>query len=531
MKTRLVSLLLGLATFASAHFVFVVPQPGGKAAQVFISETLKPSDEVDAGMVSGAKLSLREPNGHETALALSKGNQALVINLIGTGTRLIHGMVDLGFTQQGAAKPYILVYYPKTILGDAFDSRTVTGASAPIEIVPVAGSTLVRLKVLAHGKPLDKSEVTVLLPDGNQKKLTTDANGLTEELTQTGRYGAWARYWEAVGGERDGKPYAETRNYATLVFDLPAQASESTGPGSPAPAHFATLPEAASSFGAVVSGGWLYVYGGHIAVTHTYSTNAVSGQFNRLNLSSGRWEKLPGGKALQGMNLAADDGKIYLIGGMAPRNEPGKPSDTHSVADCAMYDPASGTWQTLPPLPQPRSSHDVVVIDHKLYVTGGWTLEGSRQIWQTSTAVLDLRSKKLEWKDLGQPYKRRALIAAAYKDKMYVLGGFDEKANVIHEMAIYDPKNDQWTKGPDLPGDEENAFAPAACVHQNELILSTADGVLYRLNEGKQQWDKVGSATPRIAHRIASDGKSVLVIGGAGKGKNFDLIESVAIQR
>jgi len=36
----------------------------------------------------------------------------------------------------------------------------------------------------------------------------------------------------------------------------------------PAAVSFATMPEAAASFGAVVSGGWLYIYGGHVSQTH-----------------------------------------------------------------------------------------------------------------------------------------------------------------------------------------------------------------------------------------------------------------------
>jgi len=75
------------------------------------------------------------------------------------------------------------------------------------------------------------------LPDGTQRKLTTDSSGSTGALTETGRYGAWARYWESPGGQRDGQAYTETRNYATLVFDISASAPASATP-------FATMPEA-----------------------------------------------------------------------------------------------------------------------------------------------------------------------------------------------------------------------------------------------------------------------------------------------
>lgn len=515
-------LLLGFATIGRAHFVFIVPQAGGETANVILNEELKPSAEVDAGMIGGAKLSLRGSDGHETALALKKGDHVYVTALPGSGTRLIHGVVDLGLMQRGQEKPYVLTYYPKAIAGDAFDPKELVGSEAPVELVPVGKAGALRLKLLVKGKPQPNTEITILLPDGTQKKATTDESGQTETLSQTGRYGAWARYWETASGEREGKSYAEVRNYATLVFDAPATAAS----------RFATLPQAASSFGAVASDGWLYVYGGHIAPTHSYSTEAVSGQFSRLKLSGGAaWERLPDGPALQGMNLAAYRGKIYRVGGMAPRNKPGAEADTRSIADCARFDPATRSWEALPPLPELRSSHDVVVIGSKLIVVGGWTLKGAAPTeWLDTLEALDLAAPKLEWKSAKQPFKRRALIAAAYRGKMYVIGGFDENAKVVREVAIYDPASGAWTKGPELPGGEQNAFAPAACVHEDSLYVSLADGVLYRLDESGERWEKSGAATPRIAHRLASYGKTILVIGGASKGTNSDLVEAVAVR-
>src|SRR5262249_1508073 len=158
---------------------------------------------------------------------------------------------------------------------------------------------------------------------------------------QTGRYGAWARFWEPGSGERDGKKYSEVHHYATLVFDVP----------------FAKLPQPSAALGAVAADGWLYVYGGHRAPTHSYLTDAVSGRLDRLRLTGDPvWEELPGGAPLQGMNLATHDGKIYLVGGMAPRNKKGERSDNYSVAEVSRFDPKTRRWDSLPPLPEARSS-------------------------------------------------------------------------------------------------------------------------------------------------------------------------------
>lgn len=529
MKIALLVTLLGMASLADAHFVWVVPASGGATAQVFISEELKPSDEVDVGIIGGTKLSMRDADGKEIPLTLTRSGPAYVTALPGGDARLVHGISDLGLTARGQEKPYLLVYYPKTILGDAFSPKATVGDFAPVEILPVGRPGSLRLKVVAHGKPLPASEVTVILPDGVQKKATTNGEGLTEEFTQTGRYGAWARYWENLSGERHGKTYAETRNYATVVFDA-AQGGTGTTSASAAATRFATLPEATAAFGAVVSDGWLYVYGGHIAPTHSYSTAAVSGRFSRLKPADGKtWEDLPSGPAMQGMNLAAHKGEIYRIGGMEPRNKPGEKSATFSISDCARFDPKTRKWQPLPPLPEPRSSHDLVVIDDKLIVVGGWTLRGEQpSVWLDTLEILDLSAKQPEWKTAKQPFKRRALIAAAHSGKMYVLGGFDEHDKVVRNVSVYDPASGDWSEGPALPGGAAtDGFAPAACIHAGKLYVSVADGGLYRLDEARQQWDKAGQATPRVAQRIVSDGKKILVLGGADKGKNSDLIEAV----
>ena len=177
------------------------------------------------------------------------------------------------------------------------------------------------------------------------------------------------------------------RHLRLLVLVLLAAAA----PGQ-AKVFIAALPQSVASFGAVVSNGWLYVYGGHVSPTHSYSINAVSGQFHRLNLlKPSGWEQLPGGPGLQGMNLAAWNGKIYRIGGMGPRNQLGQSAELYSTTECARFDPALMRWEPIPSLPEARSSHDVVVIGSQLIVTGGWAMRGSAgQKWMDTLAVLDL---------------------------------------------------------------------------------------------------------------------------------------------
>jgi len=284
---------------------------------------------------------------------------------------------------------------------------------------------------------------------------------------------------------------------------------------------FPPLPTAVSSLGAVESDGYLYVYGGHAGKTHTYSTKDVLGTFHRLKLDGGaKWEELPGGPILQGMNLVAHGGKVYRIGGMQPRNEPGQPSDNVSVVDCARFDPKSNKWEQIPPLSAGRSSHDVVVVGDKLVVVGGWQSRGQgiQSVWHDTILILDPAAKTLDWRQVPQPFQRRALTAAVLGTKVYVLCGLDAKADAHNRVDVFDTSTEKWTIGPEVPGGRIG-FSPAANTVVGRLIINTSEGIIYRLSEEGDAWEKVGtSSTKRIVHRLIPHGKAAILVGGAKLG-------------
>jgi hypothetical protein len=514
---------------ASAHFLWVVPEASGATARVIISESLSVDTRVDLTIAAGTTLTWRSGTT-DVPLTLTRAAHVLTVPLAGA-SGVVRGHADLGVRPSGD-RAYRLHYYPKTIVGDPFGVGRAP-ARVPIEIVPTGTPGAVRLQVLVAGTPAPDVDVNVLLPDGTETVVSTGPDGTTELLAGHGRYGAWARHWEQVSGEHQGAAFGHTRHYATLVFDTAAPASSGRRPsGDAVAARVATLPEGASSFGAVAAGGWLYVYGGHVVRTHQYSTESVSGRFSRLKLSDMKtWESLPGGPPLQGMNLAAYDGTIYRVGGMQPQNKPGDPEVVQSVADVARFDPATGKWEALPPLPRPRSSHDVVVIGHQLFVMGGWWLTGKDKTeWPTTMEVLDLAAEKPEWRSVPQPFTRRAFIAAAFDDRIYVLGGFDEASRVVRGSSIYDVARGTWSEGPALPGGAMNGFGPAAAVVDGRLYVSVDDGTVHRLTVMGDGFEPAGRATPRIVHRlIASDG-SLLIAGGAAKGENSDAVERLIVR-
>lgn len=299
-------------------------------------------------------------------------------------------------------------------------------------------------------------------------------------------------------------------------------------------AEFPPMPNAVASFGATACDGYVYVYGGHVGKTHSYDTKAVVGTFHRLKIDGGtKWEELPGGPILQGMNLAAHGGKVYRVGGMQPRNAPGEPSDNHSVADCARFDPAAGKWEPLPPLPAGRSSHDVVVAGDRLVVVGGWQMKGrgEKSTWHDTALVLDLTSPGAKWESIPQPFQRRALTAAAVGSKVYVLGGLGAEGK---PTDILDVTTGKWTTGPALPveGKKAMSFSPAAATVSGRVVVNTAAGATYRLSADGTAWEKAGGTeTPRVVARMLPGGPTgALLLGGAAMGEgNLTSIETVKV--
>jgi uncharacterized GH25 family protein/outer membrane protein assembly factor BamB len=527
------AIIFAFASSVQAHFLFIVPKADAPAAHVVFSEDLQPDENVDIGIVDPAKLFARDSQSQDTPLTLEKADSERSVKLSASGAGVLHGTCEAGVMQRGDSPTFLLVYHPKTILGDAFSKQATLGEAAPVELIPLGKPGDLRFQLVAKGKPIANSELNVILPDGAQEKAKTNDKGETKSFAPMGRYGVWARHFESTAGEKDGKRYQQIRRYPTLVVDITEKTKKqnTTAKKTDHPT-LAPMPQAASSFGAVACDGWLYVYGGHVVRTHNYSTEAVSRRFHRLNLADGKtWEELAGGPGVQGMNLAAHNGKIYRVGGMEPRNKPGEDEDNHSLADVSCFDPAKGKWEALTPLPVPRSSHDVAVVDGKLYVIGGWNMTGDDgQDWLSNMLVLDLSAAKPEWKSIEQPFQRRALIAAVAEGKIYVMGGFTEEETPSLNVDIYDTRTGQWTIGPKLPGPPMNGFAPAACTLDGKVYVSVGDGNLLRLNEAAGRWDHVTKNTPRIVHRLAPHESKILVLGGAVKGDNFDLIEVVNIQ-
>ena len=384
-----------------------------------------------------------------------------------------------------------------------------------------------------RGKPAPGAVVKAFPDEGEPVELKADAQGRLEyRPAAEGRAGLLAKWTEKASGERERQGVRR----GPLLCHLDRRAGRGdrgrrAGPAAAAP--FAALPQAVDSFGGAVLGDWLYVYGGHTGKMHKYSRETASKHFRRLNLRDRTtWEELPCGPPLQGVTLMSHGGHLYRIGGMAPHNPPGEPSDLVSVADFARFDPESKTWTDLRPCPTPRSTHDSVVVGDRIYVIGGWSMNGgdsANSEFLDTALVFDLARAGAGWEKLPTPpFRRRALAVGAVDGKVYAIGGLTEDGKVVKSVDIYDIALGRGRTDPSCPAASARASRRRRLKREASCTSTGSTARCSGSATAGDRWEVAGKlVTPRLTHRllpgIAND---LLAVGGSVAGAPISIIES-----
>ena len=178
-----------------------------------------------------------------------------------------------------------------------------------------------------------------------------------------------------------------------------------------------------------------------------------------------------------------------------------------------------------------------MAVGSRIYVVGGWNLQGANRAWHGDLLSLDLSAKQPSWEVVSKtPFKRRALAAAAYDGKLYVMGGITSDGELSLATDIYDLATGKWSSGPELPlGDHKgNGFGIAACGLDDGVYACGLDGAVYRHRTGGNEWDAVAKLqTPRFFHRLLPVGSRTLAaLGGATWGRpdgHLDTVELVKL--
>ena len=526
-----------LTSVSIAHFIWIAPKKakGGKTqVRVYFGEDASPGDPELLNRVKTMKLFRVTGKDAPVEVELKHTDESLssIVNDY-KGKSLFIATHDLGILDRGDSK-FRLKYYAKggPPIGSKTWQRTKVSDDLKLDLIPSVKDGNAVVTVHFDGKPIAGAQVVASGPGLDDFEGETSHDGTVEfELAKLGMYSIRARHIDATPGEYEGKKYPETRHYVTAAVRVPR--SQGLVPVK----ELATIPQVVTSFGAAIVDGGLYVYGGHTGSAHSYSKPEQGHTLERLDLKTKKWTTVAKGPHLQGLAMVAHKGLLYRIGGFTAKNAEGEEQDLWSQSNVARFDPKSGQWTELPPLPEARSSHDAAVVGDTIYVAGGWAMSGdSDSKWHSTAWKMDLTQSSPKWETVPSPaFQRRAIALAAHGSKLYVIGGMPPKDGPTRRVDVLETKTGQWSQGPDLIGDDGmTGFGASAFATGGSLYVTTVKGTLQKLSDDGSSWKQVGrTPTPRFFHRLLPiDDKHLLVVGGANMeiGK-FDTVEILTVSK
>ena len=219
--------LLAAPQAASAHFIWITVEPaeeaseGGAKVQAFFSEPPVPEGPEFLKYVKDLKLVV---DGQPLPAIL--GEETLEARWAGKLPTMIDAERDLGVTGRGG-KTFRLIYTARAQTAAVPIAEKESGDKLRVRLVEKDGKRLVQ--ALFEGKPVANARLKAYPEEGEPEELKADDQGLAEVAgLAEGKTALWANHADGKAGELDGKPFSETRYYATLTF-CPSAAGAAAG--------------------------------------------------------------------------------------------------------------------------------------------------------------------------------------------------------------------------------------------------------------------------------------------------------------
>jgi hypothetical protein len=132
------------------------------------------------------------------------------------------------------------------------------------------------------------------------------------------------------------------------------------------------------------------------------------------------------------------DGRVYSVSGV---------DATRWRDETTRFDPETGGWTELAPIPTAREKPNGAIIDGKFYVVGGWDTDGDTAI--PTMEIYDIATDS--W-STGAPIPTAWAASgnAVLDGKLYLVGGCRASCGGT-EVWIYDPVEDDWSAAAPYP--------------------------------------------------------------------------------
>lgn len=169
--------------------------------------------------------------------------------------------------------------------------------------------------------------------------------------------------------------------------------------------------------------------------------------------------------------------------------------------------PVHAEWQTLKPMPTPRSEMSAALLNNKIYVPGGL---GGTRVFQAYDLLTNV------WQTLVPlPQGKHHLMTVRYNNKIYVFGGGNDQWQPTQSAWAYDPKTDRWQTLSAMP---EPRYAGAAVELGGFIYIvggTGPTGKTLRYHPEQDTWQALAPTHQRREHiaAVTISGK-IIVIGG-----------------
>jgi N-acetylneuraminic acid mutarotase len=216
-------------------------------------------------------------------------------------------------------------------------------------------------------------------------------------------------------------------------------------------------------------------------------------------------------------------GKIFVIGGFA--------ENRGTVATVEVYDIASDSWNTGPPLPLAVNHAMSATLDGVVYVFGGYIGGG-----ETTRRAFALRDGR--WRELPRmPEVRAAGGVGAVRGKLFIVGGVGPDGLADNTM-VFDPGTRRWSTRGSLPTQRQHLGATGArrrvwVVAGRRGGLDTNMATFERYvprTRGWRQLPDIPTARGGLAAAATRNG-FVVAAGGEAPNRTFDEVEAFDIVR
>jgi N-acetylneuraminic acid mutarotase len=298
------------------------------------------------------------------------------------------------------------------------------------------------------------------------------------------------------------------------AFNLPraqAQASQNQNSWT----SLAPLITARGELGVAVADGKIYAIGG-------LNGNSPLNVNEEYTPATNEWtSKSPMPTARSGFAVAVYDNLIYCIGGAVGNNE--------YVGNNEVYDPSTDTWQTKASMPTPRADLSACVANGKIYLIGGKVYSGTSPNY-VETDVNEIYDPTTNTWSTAAPLPSAVYgyASAVINGEIHIVGGSKSTGiaginDFVNSNQVYDPQNNSWSLGANLPSAAayaaaaatEGFMAPPLLYFIGGFFVNSFMNAVQVYNAGNNSWGTGASMpTPRAYLGVAVLNDVLYAIGG-----------------